>query len=402
MMGWEFMSIAIITPGVFPVPPIQGGSVEIVVNGLGNELAKHVRTLIFSRKIKQLATIKKHGKRIDIRIPFKSANQYLHEIDTYIAAEKPTCIQIENRPLYIPHFKKKWPHIKLILSLHSLTFITSLTNIAALQALSQADLISVNSRFISQEIRKLFPTLTTDIVVNHAGVDESVFMDRFSTRGESLRSYYRNRYNLQGKQVLLFVGRLIPEKGLHLLLESLPALIEKHPDIHLVIVGTSHYGRQLNTVYVGKLKSLIRPIAKYVTYANHLPPKVMPQMYHVADIVVTPSIGKEALCLVNLEASISGIPVISTEVGGIPEVITHGYNGFLINPTIWKTQFEQYATMLLDHKELNESMGKNGQTLAQKQFTWKKSVLHYLRSYRQLMIDHADQPLQINDQEIEL
>lgn len=388
------MSIAIITPGAFPVPPIRGGSVEIAVNGLGQELSKHVRTLIFSRKVGRLSAIEQQGNRIDIRIPFRSVEQYLREVDTFIAKEQPACLQIENRPLYVLHFKKKWPQLKLILSLHSLTFIQALPHRSAFRALSASDLLIVNSKFIKKEIRRLFPELTTKVKVRYLGINENTFFDRFSARGEALRLKYRNRYNLQGKQILLFVGRLIPEKGLHLVLESLPALIQSHPNIHLVIVGSSHYGRQSPTAYVKKLKTLVRPIAKHVTFTNFISPKLIPEIYHVADIVVTPSIGKEAFCLVNLEASISGIPVISTDVGGISEVIKHAENGFLIHPKSWESQFIHYTSLLLNDKELNQSMGKNGQTLAHKQFSWRKSCRRYLRSYQSLQPILSTQSMQ--------
>lgn len=379
------MSIAIITPGAFPVPPIKGGSVEIVVNGLGHELAKHIRTIIFSKKVNELPSFQQQGNRIDIRIPFHSKEQYLTEIENYIASEELNCLQIENRPLYIPFLKKKFPQLKMILSLHSLTFIKSISKEAAFKALSEADVIFVNSQFIKEEILRLFPQLETTIMVQYLGIDEHTFVDRFSIRGKSLRRKWRNKYHLHGKQVLLFVGRLIKEKGLHLLLKSLPALIKKHPNIHLLIVGSSHYGRQVNTPYIQKIKRLTRPIAKYVTFTNFIPPKIIPQIYHVADLVVTPSLGKEAFCLVNLEAALSGIPVISTNVGGIPEVVSHEISGYLISPSKWDRNFRQYATLLLQSKEMNENMGKSGQTLANQKFTWKKTIEHYISSYEQLL-----------------
>lgn len=379
------MSIAIITPGVFPVPPIYGGSVEIVVNGFGEELANHMQTIIFSKKVKGLPTLKKKDNRIDIRIPYYSAKHYLSEVEKYVRSTKPSCLQIENRPLYIPYLKEKWPHLKMILSLHSLTFVDKLSEQTANHSLSQADLILVNSKFIKRELSQRYPALRPKIQVSYLGIEDKSFADRFSAKGERLRMKWRSKFQLHGKQVMLFVGRLIPEKGLHMVLEAFPNLLNQHPNLHLLVVGSSHYGRQLNTEYVKKLKKLVSPIANHVTYANYLAPHVVPEIYQVADLVVTPSVGKEAFCLVNVEAAISGIPIITTDVGGIPEVVRHQHNGFLVSPSAWVQQFPDYVSELLIDKELNSLMGKNGQTHAQKRFTWKNNVHRYLKIYRKLM-----------------
>ncbi|MCF6093330.1 glycosyltransferase family 4 protein [Microaerobacter geothermalis] len=378
------MKIAIVTPGQFPVPPLKGTSVEISVHQLGNYLADHGQVTVFSRKVNGLPAIQRRGNRKDIRIPVRGSRQYLQQIERHLIKEPSTWIQIENRPMYLLWLKKRWPKAKMILSLHSLTFIENLNQEMALEALSNADVIFVNSFFIKEQLKYQFPEVKTPIYVNYFGIPHHQFVSRFSEEGKAWRNYWRDKLRLHGKHVMLFVGRLIPEKGLHLLLESLPFLITQYPDLHLVVVGSSYYGKQLETNYVNQLHKQTVPLKEHVTFLNYLPPNEVISVYPIADMVVTPSIGKEAYCLVNLEAAISGIPVISTMVGGIPEMVRHSFNGFLINPERWHEEFPQYAARLIEERDLNLRMGKNALTLVENLYEWSKAIHMFIQSYRRI------------------
>lgn len=393
------MKIAFVTPGAFPLPPSKSGSVEIVVHGLAEELAKHTEVIVFSKHEQGKISHTKNGKRIDIRIPYISKNQYLSQIKAYIVKTKPSCIQIDNRPLYLWQLKTMLPTLPMNLSLHSLTFIERLSAPVAEKALQAADLITVNSKFIKQQLAERFPSVAHKIKVRYLGIAAANFYDRYSIRGKRMRKKWRTTYRLNGKKVILFVGRLIPEKGLHLLLQSFPTLLQRFPNLHLLIVGSSHYGKQRMTPYVKKLRTLIQPIAKHVTFTNYVSPAIVPQLYPTADVVVTPSIGKEAFCLVNVEAAISGIPVVTTEVGGIPEVVSHDVSGYVIHPDQWQEQFETYIISLLEDAELNESMGKSAQKLALKRFTWQGNIKRYHRLYAHLLTSVEESKVQsvLND-----
>lgn len=376
------MKVAIVTPGAFPLPPQKSGSVEIAINGLADELAQMIETIVFSRHSKGLRPYKKVGKRIDIRIPYHSRKYYLQKVCEQLLNMRPDVVQVENRPLFAWYLKNKLPKQAVILSLHSLTFVESLSLKQARTALAAADRILVNSHFMQSELLRLYPFLLGKIDVCYLGVSDRAFFNRYSADGELTRLQVREHFGLTNKKVLLFVGRLIPIKGIHLLLEVLPLLIEHVPNAHLLIVGASHYARQYDTPYIQHITALIRPLASHVTFTNYLSPQAVRKVYQAADIVVTPSIGKEAFCLVNVEATISGAPVITTNVGGIPEVITHGLNGFIVPTHEWHESFVHYAIRLLTDAELHETLSVNGRAHALERFAWHRNVHAYMQVYQ--------------------
>lgn len=379
------MKVMIITPGAFPVPPIKGGSVETAVNGLAKELGKVVKTYVISKKTVNLPAIEKNDQRFDIRIPVHSKKQYCKAVVKKIASIQPSIIQVENRPLDALYYRSRFRHIPIILTLHSVTFIESLPKFVAKKALDVVDLIFVNSHFLRNELLRQFPGYESKVKVLYLGIEDDVWIDRFSKKGMHIREQVRKQLHLEDKRVLLFVGRLIPQKGLHLVLQAMPKLIQKDPSVHLLIVGSSHYGRQLATSYIRYILPQIKALGSHVTYLNFLPLPQVAKMYVAADVVVTPSIGKEALCLVNIEANRSGLPVITTSVGGIPEVISHLDNGYVIDPDNWENSFAEAAISLLVNDSLNHTMGKRGQMIVKTKFDWRKNAQVYLQHYRDLL-----------------
>jgi len=93
---------------------------------------------------------------------------------------------------------------------------------------------------------------------------------------------------------------------------------------------------------------------------------------------VLPSI-HEGLGLVILEAMSVGLPVVATNVGGIPEVVKDGYNGLLFEPRNWKDLAEK-ITFLLNDDEMRERMGKNAKKSVHG-MTWTKTAREYTRIY---------------------
>jgi len=137
----------------------------------------------------------------------------------------------------------------------------------------------------------------------------------------------RSRLNLNGEDVLLFVGRLVPAKGLANLLMALPYLESKRP-IRLLVVGG-------NDQPPGPIKSL-RNLAKElsiedrVTFLGSVEHQELPWYYSAADICVIPSF-HETFGLVALESLACGTPVVSTRVGAMEKVIQSGHTGYVVN-----------------------------------------------------------------------
>ena len=155
------------------------------------------------------------------------------------------------------------------------------------------------------------------------GVDTKKFLkceDRISLRSD---------YGIKSKYVLLFVGKLVPKKGLRYLIEAMQHLTRKISDIELIVVG----GGPLMNILAQQARDC--GVEKYVRFVGWVDNDELPGYYRLSDAVIVPSIvdekgETEGMPVVVQEALSSGRPVIASRISGIPDVITNGYNGWLV------------------------------------------------------------------------
>jgi len=119
------------------------------------------------------------------------------------------------------------------------------------------------------------------------------------------------------------LARLIPSKGIRILLDAMPHLLQKYPEALLLVGG----GGEEQEALERQARAL--GIADRVVFVG--PVQDPRDFYRRLDLFVLPSLD-EAFGLVVLEAMAMGLPVIGTRVGGVPEVLTHGVNGWLVEP----------------------------------------------------------------------
>jgi len=125
---------------------------------------------------------------------------------------------------------------------------------------------------------------------------------------------------------LLFVGRFSQEKGLRYLLEALPTVVARFPQVRAVLVGTDEPDD-------GEFHQLARRlgVAEHVTFGGVVPREALPRMYAEADLLVAPSLA-EGHPLAPVEALASGTPVVGSDIPGLNETVSDGVNGLLVPP----------------------------------------------------------------------
>jgi spore coat protein SA len=181
-------------------------------------------------------------------------------------------------------------------------------------------------------------------------------------------------------RVLVYAGRLIREKGVHVLLRAFRHVLERDPKARLVIVGGTGYGSNRENAYVRRLKELAAPLGDAVIFVNFVPSAQMPLYYQIGDVVATPSVWQEPFCRVNLEAMASGKPVITTPRGGIAEVVNHLGSGFLIPPEEWSQELPSVWESLWRIPRFRSDMGRRALMRA-RQFSWHTTAQEYLRVF---------------------
>lgn len=162
-----------------------------------------------------------------------------------------------------------------------------------------------------------------------AKIPNGVDINKFAPLEEAEKHSLRVKQGLpEGAIIFAYCGRLTHEKGLSSLLRVWKKVTSKFENVHLLLIGSGD-GMSLNCE--GQLKDFVREnrLEKHVTFTG--PVEDVASYLGCADIFILPSL-TEALGIALIEAQLSGIPAIATQVGGIPDVVIHDVNGLLVAP----------------------------------------------------------------------
>lgn len=201
------------------------------------------------------------------------------------------------------------------------------------------------------------------------GLDLTVFDQINDYDGDILR-----KFGLEKDNFLLFIGRLSILKGIQHLIEAFKEITKKHPNLKLAIVGTGESENYLKALAHGT-KNIV-----FVGYINS--PTVKKTLYENSVAVVAPS-QYEGLPLVIIEAMACKTAVIASNVGGIPLLVKHGKNGFLIKSGDSKS-IEKFCELLYEDEPLRKQMGLTGRQMAEQDFSIDKMVSQTVDVYKTL------------------
>jgi len=295
-----------------------------------------------------------------VRVASGSPKLYLASVLRFIRNRSYDLIQVDNRPHYMAAIKKTRPRTKVALFLHSLTFVPKTQYVK--NSLKLADVIVTNSGSLKSKLTERFPAQKHKIHTVELGVET----DRFHPPSESERTTLRAEYDLGNTFTVLFVGRVIPRKGVPVLLKAVQLANQQLP-VHLVIAGNGPDS------YMKKLRVQAFKLGISVSWIGKKKHSEIHQIYQAADCFVCPSQKHEAFGLVNVEAMATGLPVIASRIGGIPEIVNHGHNGYLIDEYHDPAKFTEYIVRLGLNKELVRTLGDNARAIVLSRFTWRQT-----------------------------
>mgnify|MGYP001412248102 CR=1 FL=1 len=375
------MNIAIISPGPFSVPPVNGSSVEHDIDEVTKRIDPEHRVTIYTRTCAAYPRSSTVENRRYVRFPYSGPTSYLKKIIRHLRRNKPDVILVENRPRYVLALKKRFPGIPVFVNMHSHVFAS--TGMISKQNMKRVIRLSdgffTNSHFLRNYFIRTYKIPAEKVHAVHLGVDVAPY--QADGREEAVRRLRKTLGLKEDQRVLFYAGRLMPGKGVHVLLKAFRQVSRRDPKARLVIVGGPGYGSNRLNPYVRRLRRLAKPMGKKVKFVKFVPSAKMPLYYQLGDIVATPSVWKEAFCRVNLEAMASGKPVISTPRGGIGEVVTDYGSGFLIPPKDWKRALPAIWEILWSLPGLRQEMGKYARMQAM-QFSWNATAQRYLQIFQ--------------------
>ena len=181
--------------------------------------------------------------------------------------------------------------------------------------------------------------------------------------------------------LIFFAGRLEERKGVHYLVDAIPAVLAKVPSAKFVIVGADTKTGPGKTSVLAELHRRLAAsqCAHAVQFVNHVPLAEMPNYYRSADICVVPSLYENAPYTV-LEAQSTGKPVIGTSAGGSPEYVAHDETGLVVPPRDSAALADAITDLALN-KEKRDLMAKRARERSLTHFDREIIAEHAIASY---------------------
>lgn len=245
--------------------------------------------------------------------------------------------------------------------------------------------------FLGEMLRRLYliPLLKLSkkiIATSQNYVDGSPILRKLRNKikiiplGVDIRKFKPLKIRKLNKNVLLFVGRLSPYKGLIYLLQAIKIVSKRRKDFILFIVGDGELRKKLEKM----VKDL--EIENFVKFTGKVSDKELIKFYNLCDIFILPSIHKsEAFGISQLEAMACGKPVISTnlEGSGVPWINQHMKTGLVVEPKN-PNELANAILYLLKNEKLRKRFGRNARKRVLKFFTQQKMIAETISLYSSL------------------
>jgi glycosyltransferase involved in cell wall biosynthesis len=216
------------------------------------------------------------------------------------------------------------------------------------RAMKRASALTLNSEYMKRILKDNYHPSMVEIIP--MGIDTGKFHP-----GETKPS--------QSKTVI-YVGRLIRQKGIDLLVKAFARVVREIPDARLEIIG---YGPEKdNLVRVLKAEG----IDDAVKIIDTIPHVDLPQVYARARILALPSLIGEGLGMTPAEAGASGVPTITFGLGGTAELVIHEKTGLVVNPDC--ASLMEGLTRLMTNDRLADELGSNARHRVEQKLSWEK------------------------------
>jgi len=228
------------------------------------------------------------------------------------------------------------------------------------------------SEYLRAECQAAWPDHQAPTCVVYNGADDTIFHSGAPRR--------------QSPPEIIFTGRLIPIKGVHILVEAMRLLESRGVQARCTIVGGSGFGNRRKTFYVRKLEA---GKCANTTLAGYRTGSAVAELLRDADIYCLPSVWKDPFPLSVLEALATGMPVVASNTGGIPEELAWG-GGLMVEPNNPKLLADALES-LIQNPGMRERMGAEALVVFKEHFLWSTVRKQYESFLAQLGFSASEQ-----------
>jgi len=236
------------------------------------------------------------------------------------------------------------------------------------EAAKHATLTVTISKYSARKIHQFYGVEKTQIRIAPNGVDTHRF------KPSKAFEIIKRQLGIDSKLCALFVGRLIPRKGLTYLIEAARHIVKEHSQTFFLIVGDGPLKQHLLS-HIKEAK-----LASNFVFLGDVNEKLLPALYNCADVFVLPSI-QEGQGIALLEAQATAKPVVAFNVGGVGEAVLDKETGLLTKRD--SNELAIAIKRLLASKSLRDKMGSNGRKFVEENFSWDICAQKMLQVYQE-------------------
>lgn len=290
-----------------------------------------------------------------VGLPRRAAAQAFAPLAQAMAGYEPSFVLAHNAP-FLPRLMAATPHTAVLYAHNDI--LRTLSHTEALRSLgSVPNIICVSNALADITSHRLPTSLRDRIRVVENGVDTATFRPKAAPASKS-----------GGPLRVMFLGRMIADKGADVLLDAAATL--DRDDLEFVVVGSAGFDRHAPlTPYEQSLRRIASQARSMVTFERFVDRSAVPDLLRTADVFVVPSRWPDPSPLTVGEAMATGLPVIGSDIGGIPEVI--GSAGIVVPPDAPRALAEAIEHLASDHTR-REELGRAARARAERR-SWAQT-----------------------------
>ena len=381
------MRICHVAPELLPVPPTRGGAIERWIRDAATRLAERGHELhVVSRDhgdgrgSETVDGVRYHY--VDVPKPIESGLAavmfrglwHYEGVRRVIAAIAPDVVHHHSRPGGLWLSKGGAPSAKQVISLHSMDYGWAFGYAGWDRRIfnwgfgAAARVLSV-SNFIRAHADERYPRIRPKSQTLYNGVDGRLFRPE----GDPI------------DPPILYVGRVEARKGVDVLLDAFEQVISKQrPNARLRIVGPHSYWHAKPSPYYEALSERCRSNPRIELLGPTYDDQALAAIYRESACTVVPSVFPEALGLTALEAQASGVPVVVSNAGGLPETVSAGRSGLVFDNGN-AAQLAEAVLSIVGNPERRRTMGAAAREWVMATFSWDVIAAQLERTYAEAM-----------------